>query len=125
LNDHRHLRADCVSHRLEAKSGKRCARASLRRLAEPLPQSILFLRHRVLAAPRRARSPVTLALTRRLAAHALPITRAAVGLKPALADPARPLAGHRPRASPGPRRSSATASLAAPWVTFHEQTRVI
>jgi hypothetical protein len=125
LNDHGNLRPDCVSHRLQAKSGHRRAWLSLGRLAQPQPQPLLFLRRRVLAPPRGARLPMPLALALLVAAHALPVPGARVRLKPASADPARSLAGHHPRASPGLRRSSASASLTAPWVTFHEQPRVI
>jgi hypothetical protein len=99
LNDHRTARAHRVSHRPEPKSGRHRARPRRHRLAQPQPQPqpIPFILRRVLWSPRRACSPVSLSLTRRLAAHGLPITGTCVGLKPASADPTRPLAGHPPQ----------------------------
>jgi hypothetical protein len=132
LNENRNFDADCVTRCPQVKSGQRRAsvrrgRARTRCLApQPATKPILFIVVRVSLAPRRCRTPNTLALTRRIAAHVLPIARARVRLVPPTADPARALAGHRPRASctwlPA-RAMSLDRSSATPWVRFREHTR--
>lgn len=107
LNDYGQFWTHYVSHHLEAKFGRHRAPALRHGLSEATAEPIGFLLGRILAPPLRARLPVSLSLTRLVAAHTLTITSAWVWLKPATTDPARALAGH-----PAQRRASENSGSA-------------
>lgn len=159
LNENRHLHPHCVTRRVKVESSQRRARlrraharARPRRLrclsAKSPSKPILFDVFLLPLAPRRHRPPHSLSLTRRLAAHPLPIPSTRMGLVPPTADLARPLPSHRAQRHPSlapslrfvllRRRTPASpggnpheqlplpASRSRPvrWVSSHEHTRV-